>query len=259
MMREWILEAGRWLTKRRGILLAPIFTVALVGSRWAPSLRREWVQDFAGMACLLMGSRLCFVAASYHESEGDSDSSPLTAGPYAWVRHPLYLANFLLGLGIVLLTGWSPMIFFYCLFFLPTHALIARSEEMHLIGLYGQKYELYRRSVPALIPWRRYRGDIYGTPTLIKIRSGKEWFKNLGYLAGAAGILAVKELKGFAIVPASQPLSIALWLFWACLILLVVILRPQTRRSWVRHCEMALVILAALELAMHLPGAWPKG
>ncbi len=254
MVHQWIMDSGRWLTKRRGILLAPLFTVALVGSRWAHSLRLEWAQDLAGVACLLVGSRLRFLAASYHECEQDSDSSPLTAGPYAWVRHPLYLANFLVGLGIVLLTGWWPMILFYCLFFLPTHALIARSEEIHLTHLYGQKYELYRRTVPALIPWRRYRGVAYGTSNPIKIRSGKEWLKNFGYLAGATGILAVKEYKGLFIVPAPHPLSILLWLFWVCLILLIAILRPKTRRSWIRHCEMALVIAAAFELAIHLPG-----
>lgn len=254
MVHQWILASGRWLTKRRGILLAPIFTVALIGSRWAHSLRLEWAQDLAGVACLLLGSRLRFLAVSYHECEKDADSSPLTAGPYAWVRHPLYLANFLLGLGIVLLAGWWPMILFYCLFFLPTHALIARSEEMHLIHLYRQKYEFYRRSVPALIPWRRYRGDAYGTPTPIKIRSGKEWFKNLGFIAGAIGILAIKEFKGLILLQAPHPLSIPMCFLWASLILLVTILRPQTRPSWARHCEMVLAIAAAFQLAIHIPG-----
>ncbi len=247
-----MVSAGFWLTKRRGILLSPLFAVALLAARNAPTFHAELSQDASGLFCLLGGVWLRLVAASYHETSHHNE--PITAGPYAWVRHPLYLANFLIGLGIVLFAGWWPMVLVYCAFFLPLHMVIARAEEMHLITLYGEKYEIYRRSVPAILPWRPFQGPRYGSRNEFKLKKGQERLKIVGYLAGMAGILIFKQFREAIKVPLQQPLSPTSWTTGVFLVLLMVTIRPKVRLAWVRSLQTILSTLIVLFLAIHVPG-----
>ena len=247
-----IVLAGRWLTKRRSILLAPLFTATLVSARWASHPWLECVQDVTGFLCLLVGTRVRLVAASYHDSSHHAE--PITAGPYAWIRHPLYLSNFLLGLGIVLIAGWWPMVLFYCLFFLPIHIVIAKAEEVHLTRLYGQRYEDYCRAVPALVPWRRYRGTRYGSRSEYKLQKGQERLKVAGYLAGITGILLVKYLHDVFKIGVLRPLSPTLWAFGLITAGLAVVLRPKTRSRFARACQTVVAVVSILALVIHLPG-----
>ncbi|MBI3616011.1 MAG: isoprenylcysteine carboxylmethyltransferase family protein [Candidatus Omnitrophica bacterium] len=239
-------------------MLSPLFAVALLSSRRAPSLRMELLQDMAGLLSLFGGTWLRLVAASYHDSSHNRE--PITAGPYAWVRHPLYLANFLIGLGIVLIAGWRPMVIFYCLFFLPLHFLIARAEEVHLTGLYGGKYEVYRCAVPAILPWWPFKGPRYGSRNPFKLKKGQEWLKVAGYLAGILGILCFKQFRQNLELPFLQeplpPLGYAVGL---TLVLLMVIFRPKMRSSLLRAFQTGLSTAIILFLALHLPGVWPEG
>ena len=211
--------------------------------------------DAAGVACLLFGIWLRMLSASYHDSSHHAE--PITAGPYGWVRHPLYLSNFLLGFGIVLIAGWWPMVVAYTLFFIPVHFLIARAEEVHLTNFYRGKYRAYLQSVPALLPWRPYRGPRYGSRSEYKLSKGRERIKIVGYAAGVLGILLIKELRLLFQFPQIHPLPRALWV--ACLvgILLGVILRPKIHSALLRASQTALVICCAIVLAVHMPGIWP--
>ena len=250
-----VVLLGHWLTKRRGIILTPLFLVALTAARWAPHLWIELAQDLGGLSLLFAGTGLRLLAASYHESSHHAE--PITAGPYAWVRHPLYLSNFLLGLGIVLIAGWWPMILVYCLIFLPIHAVIARAEEIHLTTLYRERYAAYRQAVPALFPWRRYTGFRYGSRSEFKLRKGKERLKAIGYLTGMAGVLLVKQLRQSLHVPPLHPLSPMLWAFYLGVASLAIIFRTKTRSAWMRAGQTVLASLCILILAIHLPGVWP--
>lgn len=250
----WIIRAGRWLTKRRGIILASLFAVAFLAARKAENPWVELGQDLLGIFCLIVGTWLRLVAASYHESSHRLE--PITAGPYAWVRHPLYLANFLMGLGIVIMAGWWPMVAVYLLIFLPIHTLIARSEEVHLARLYGEKYEVYRRQVPAILPWRRFRGPFYGSRNSFKLKKGSEGLKIFGYTAGIIALLALKRWRHAVRMPVLRPLPILSGVLLAAIALLAVIYRPRIRLAWLRACQTVLATAAVLFLALHAPGVW---
>lgn len=75
-----------------------------------------------------------------------------TAGPYAYVRNPLYLGNFLLGLGVCLFLK-NPFVFlvFISLFFIFYLGTI-KEEEVVLTELFAQQYLAYKKEVPALFP-----------------------------------------------------------------------------------------------------------
>ena len=87
----------------------------------------------------------------------------LTAtGPYAYLRHPLYLGTLLLGLGFGLAGGRATALLVAGLF-VPVFAFYyipykERVETERLLARYGEPYAEYHRAVPALwprsTPWR---------------------------------------------------------------------------------------------------------
>lgn len=73
------------------------------------------------------------------------------SGPFAFVRHPLYLGNLLLALGLgaaAPLAGWA---FIFAASVLFVNALV-RYEERGLEQRHGDVYGAYRRAVPGLLP-----------------------------------------------------------------------------------------------------------
>jgi len=75
-------------------------------------------------------------------------------GPYRIVRHPFYLANFLIDEGICVISGNLWLIGLYVVAFLFVYLPTIRKEEQYLIGAHGDTYTSYARKVPALLPYR---------------------------------------------------------------------------------------------------------
>ena len=85
----------------------------------------------------------------------------VTDGPYAFIRHPLYVGNFFLVMGFCLI-GWAWMpwmlLVAFVLFWIQYYFII-RVEEEHLAEAFGEEYRSYRVSVPKYIPWKgRFNG-----------------------------------------------------------------------------------------------------
>lgn len=81
-----------------------------------------------------------------------------TTGMYSIVRHPLYLGNYLIGLGIsfILLVWWLPVI--YSLLFWLYYERIMFAEEAFLRQKFGIRYLQWAAATPAFLPrftqWR---------------------------------------------------------------------------------------------------------
>ena len=256
MQDPWIVKTGYWLTKRRSIMFAPLFTVTLLAAHCAGSLARETAQDLLGILCLAGGTWLRLVAASYHESS--HQRQPISAGPYAWIRHPLYVSNFLLGLGIVLVAGWRPMLWTYLIVFLPIHWLIARAEEIHLATIYGSSYDVYRRAVPAVLPWRPLpAAERYGRSGRVKLRKGQEWLKVAGYALGVAAILVIKALRQYGTWPVIPPIPPPVTAAAFVIALLSIVMRPKLHLAWISAGQTVLAVAAILVVVIHVPGVWP--
>lgn len=144
----------------------------------------------------------------------------------------------------------------YVLLFLPLHILIARSEEIHLVRLYGAAYETYRRAVPAVLPWRRFRGAPYGMPSPFKLQNSREGLKAAGYLAGMAAVLAFKYWRQGLHPPALAPLPAGWGIAAGVLALAAVVLRQRVRSNTLRAFHTVLAIVCVCLLVIHLPGAW---
>ncbi|MDP9191094.1 MAG: isoprenylcysteine carboxylmethyltransferase family protein [Acidobacteriota bacterium] len=80
----------------------------------------------------------------------------ITAGPYAYVRHPVYSAYLLLWVSLALLFANVAFSAFVG-FFLARTLLRIPAEERMMSEHFGDEYVVYRKSVPALIPSTRSR------------------------------------------------------------------------------------------------------
>ncbi len=116
-----------------------------------------------GAITLLLGEGIRMWSVSYAGGETRTTKvgapSLCTAGPYGFVRNPIYVGNMLMYLGIVIIAG-SPnptlMIITTMTFFLIQYSLIISLEEEKLSELFGEEYNVYRKNVRSIIP-RIYR------------------------------------------------------------------------------------------------------
>jgi protein-S-isoprenylcysteine O-methyltransferase Ste14 len=85
-----------------------------------------------------------------------------TIGPYRFVRHPFYLANFLIDFALAVMSGWLPLVIALPVWWLAIYITVIRGEERFLSEKFPDEYPGYRRRVPCLVPWRRplpYAGE----------------------------------------------------------------------------------------------------
>jgi protein-S-isoprenylcysteine O-methyltransferase Ste14 len=116
--------------------------------------RPGWGEYVAGLLSMAAGAWLRSWGAGHLVK-----SAHLTiTGPYALLRHPLYLGTLLAGIGISLLPGGiaaaALLAVFVPWFFLSYFPRKERSESARLESLHGEVFERYRAEVPALLPRR---------------------------------------------------------------------------------------------------------
>ncbi len=108
---------------------------------------------FAGLGFVLSGrlalGKLYFVSSSIG-AQLFAGHRLVTSGPYAFVRHPMYLGILLTGLGGILLYRTWTLVFIA----LTGIGLVlrARREEQVLAAEFGQAWQDYCRKVPAFFP-----------------------------------------------------------------------------------------------------------
>jgi len=75
-----------------------------------------------------------------------------TKGMYSIVRHPLYLGNFFMWLGIALVTGSVWFVIAFCLVYWIYYERIMFAEEAFLREKFGETYLEWANGVPSFIP-----------------------------------------------------------------------------------------------------------
>jgi len=74
-----------------------------------------------------------------------------TSGPYAWIRHPLYVGSCVLGAGFVIAARTVVVGLLVAAYLIITIVAAVRAEEAHLTEKFGESYPAYRdgRAQPA--------------------------------------------------------------------------------------------------------------
>jgi protein-S-isoprenylcysteine O-methyltransferase Ste14 len=145
-----ILRGGR-----DGTLWLAASTIA-ARSGWIGLASATLIVTLIALACLSMGTILRVWGAAYIGPgvvrgvvmQGESF---VAAGPYRYLRHPLYLGSWLLGLATSLLMPPSGATFFLPAFSLFVLFLIS-AEERFLAARLGDVYQQYCRYTPRLWP-----------------------------------------------------------------------------------------------------------
>lgn len=148
---------AEWIFRFRGFLLAPFGLLILIFGKPTPlSFVVGFIFAFAGEAIRFWG--VGYVGKTTRKSSLDAPWL-VSGGPYAHVRHPLYLGNSLIGLGGLIMAvgrlspGASIVLFLvFLIFYGMVYGTLMPLEEEYLIERYGETYHHYRSRVPKFIP-----------------------------------------------------------------------------------------------------------
>jgi protein-S-isoprenylcysteine O-methyltransferase Ste14 len=171
MLRSVGRPAGRQTGRGARFLRAPILIlatllfVAVMAWLWRPlpvalpavvrlaSLALGALLYFPALGLYLWGLRtlgVTFAPSSGFGVRLHADHRLITTGPYAFVRHPMYLAVITTGIGgLLLYSTWAMLLFAVTMFGLTVRA---RREEAALAAEFGADWEAYCRRVPAWLP-----------------------------------------------------------------------------------------------------------
>jgi protein-S-isoprenylcysteine O-methyltransferase Ste14 len=161
-LQEQFEKDGNWLFKRRSYLplaLLVFVALALLDGRYLRELESaEHVWEIVCLAVSFLGLaiRAYTVGHTYSNTSGRNTTQKAarlnTSGIYSMVRHPLYLGNFFMFLGVMLLPHNIWLILVFILLFALYYERIMYAEEAFLDGKFGDEFQNWAQKTPAIIP-----------------------------------------------------------------------------------------------------------
>jgi protein-S-isoprenylcysteine O-methyltransferase Ste14 len=157
------VEDGDRLFRGRSHLPLALLPLVIAGVMTTPApfstrtAERLWelaavTVSLAGLAVRVWAVGLAPAGTSERSTVSPRASELRTSGPYSIVRHPLYVANGLMALGLSLFPGiwYLPLIF--AAVSLLYYERIAVREEAFLLERFGPSFEAWAARVPACVP-----------------------------------------------------------------------------------------------------------
>jgi protein-S-isoprenylcysteine O-methyltransferase Ste14 len=155
---------GAWLFRWRSYipvaLLALMLPPSLLGLHWPfGSHRFHNVWELVCLAVSLLGLAIrCATVGFVPAGTSGRGTTKLSAkalnttGLYSLVRHPVYVGNYLVGLGVTLVwfDWWAPVT--YSLSFWLYYERIMIAEEQFLLNQYGNEFLQWAKYTPSFIP-----------------------------------------------------------------------------------------------------------
>lgn len=168
-LREEFERTGRWLFRRRSTL--PILVLAFMVAQLVDfhylghrhSMDLAWEGLCLALGLLGLALRIHVVGHAPHDTAGrntrDWSAAELnTTGFYSVVRHPLYLGNALMWLGVALFLHRLSVVLPVAMSFWLYYERIMFAEEEWLRGKFGAAYVDWAGRTPAFVPrpalWR---------------------------------------------------------------------------------------------------------
>lgn len=154
---------GQWLFRWRSFLpliMLPVLGVALANMSWpfgSYVFHEYWecfclLVSFLGLAVRVVTAGVVPANTSGRNTKSQLADSLNTSGIYATVRHPLYLGNFLIGLGVVMVPFAWWLVAVYTLAFWIYYERIMFAEEHFLRQQFGDEFDRWASRTPAFIP-----------------------------------------------------------------------------------------------------------
>lgn len=170
------LRLGEWLFKKRDYTPVPLIAAALV-LMYVYGIRPDQRSVLAGAVFIVLGELVRFWGVSYigpvSRTRTRATGSLQDSGPYSVVRNPLYVGNFFLSLGLVIVSNIWYLVPVYVFLFGFQYHYIVQWEEWNLRGKFGAEYENYCQQVPRWVPkLTQYRG---GRHDWMKALKSERW------------------------------------------------------------------------------------
>lgn len=201
---EEMERSGNWLFRYRSYLPLVLYAMAFVviANGWDKDMDHSslsWSVFCLGVG--LFGQLIRIFTVGYtpkgtsgrNTNEGQVAESLNTSGIYSMVRHPLYLGNFFMWLGIILYVGnwWFSVV--CTLLFWVYYERIMFAEEAFLRRKFGSAYALWSDKTPPFFPkLRRYKSA--GVEFSLKNVLKREYN---GFFALFVSFLLVNVLKNY--------------------------------------------------------------
>jgi protein-S-isoprenylcysteine O-methyltransferase Ste14 len=191
-------EMAALVFKNRGALLSlPAVLLAALGKPSAASVT-------VGLPIAIAGELLRCWAVGYSgvTTRGDQVEAPalVTAGPYAYVRNPLYVGNFVTALGFAIaFTGKNSfpaklgLIGGSLAAMAGVYGVIVPHEEAFLRSEFGEEFDAYCDRVPPFVPLSEPSDDGEGTWNPEVIRDAET--RTFATFAAMLGVLWLKALR----------------------------------------------------------------
>ena len=163
LLKETMKSSGNWLFRWRSFL--PLILVVLVIFAFKnyhypyQSHRLDLIWEMGCLSISFLGLAIRFITVGSTPKGTSGRETKLfkaevlnTTGMYSIVRHPLYLGNFIIGLGISLFFRlWWITILFMAIFWLYYERIIFAEEEF-LLAKFGSKYLEWSKNTPTFLP-----------------------------------------------------------------------------------------------------------
>lgn len=191
-------DLSSFIFGRRGTLLAiPAVVLAALGKPNAFSIATGLPLAFLGEAI-----RMWAVGYSGVTTRGDTVTAPalVTAGPYAHVRNPLYVGNFVTAAGFALAftgdnspTARAALVGGSLATMLAVYTVIVPHEEAYLRRTFGETFDDYTQRVPPVVPLLEPSEPQQGSydPEVI----GRAESRTFATFGAMLGVLALKALR----------------------------------------------------------------
>ncbi|XZE34854.1 methyltransferase family protein [Pirellulaceae bacterium SH501] len=163
MLNDLLTKQGNFLFRWRSylpVLMIVPLAIATMNMNWP--MGSHVYHEIVEFVCLLLSllGLAIRVLTIGHTPKGTSGRNTAkqaaavlnTTGVYSLVRHPLYLGNYMIGLGLMLLplVWWLPLI--YTLAFALYYERIMLAEEAFLQSKFGTRYTEWAETTPAFLP-----------------------------------------------------------------------------------------------------------
>lgn len=108
------------------------------------------VVDLLGALLIVIGATIRICARGWKHEMGKGQL--VITGPYACVRHPLYLGTLLCGLGICAIHGSWVLFAGFAVTYVVGHLIVIKREERSLAARFPEVMAAYKKRVPTLFP-----------------------------------------------------------------------------------------------------------
>ena len=201
LLTELETPLDRLLRYHRGKLHLLAFLMAVVCAL------PRFPEVLLGLPVIIIGLAIRTWAAGYLAK----NTELCTAGPYAYCRHPMYLANIIIVIGILVAANNFYVTVIALVIAIATYGFSIRREEVLLHRIFGQDYARYCSHTPCLLP-RPIRSP--GLPATGQFMWSLAWYNGIGEQMGGVLLLvflfAIKAivLTHFGYV---YPVTYGLW------------------------------------------------